>query len=251
MSFPLSICEDIKVSLQPLLNTVEVAQKFIFIPSIEHHQQLSVVEATDSAHNQEAPPIVITLITSQPETSTARKISEVIKSSQDWKPYEFQCDSNPFKNQDVYQHTKVGGHLPLISVTAGSGGWSMDNGLRVTLLCREKYDLMVEFYSLLLNTTHSPKAEDHTIFSLMESPTSVLELALQKCAASGVSPSVSGSIQLHFIVEKLTSVIVKLCRKFPACELMEEGCSSGQWRVRDPVGNEVMLLDRGSMEVCL
>lgn len=248
MAFPFSVREGIKSSLQPLFNTVDIAKRFIFIPSLEHHQQLAATEATDSAHSKEAPPIVITLITSQPETSTARKISEIISSSQNWAKYEFHCDPKPFKNQDVYQHKEYTSSLPLVAITAGSGGWGMDDGIRLTLLCREKYDKMVEFYSTVLNAAHPPKAEDHTIFSLMDSPTSVVELALQKSTATGISPSLSESVQLHFIVEKLTALAVKLCLRFPDSELSDTGCCKGQWRAKDPQGNVVYIHDKEVME---
>ena len=83
MTFPVGINDEIKSSLQPLLNPVAVSKRFIFVPSIEHHLQLSAIEETDSVQNQFlAPPILITLITSQPETSAARQVTEVLKNSE-------------------------------------------------------------------------------------------------------------------------------------------------------------------------
>lgn len=248
MTFPLSISDDIKKSLQPLLSPVAVSKQFIFIPSIQHSQQLSAVEEADSAHDQLVPPILITLITSQPETSTARKVSDVLKSSQNWSSYVLQCDPNPFKNQDVFQHQKHSTFLPLLSLTSGSAGWSMEDGLRVTLLCREKYNLMVDFYGLILCSTHPPKTDDYVIFSLMDSPTSLIELVLFNCPSeSRVSSRLVESIKLHFIVEELTSLAVKLCLKFPDCEMTDLGYQ-GQWRVKDPLGNELILHSRDSMD---
>jgi hypothetical protein len=252
MTFPVQINDEIKSSLQPLLNPVAVSKRFIFIPSIKHHLQLSAIEETDSAHDQLAPPILITLITSQPETSTARQVSEVLKDSQNWSQYVLQCDSNPFKNQDLYQHQKHGSVLPLFSMTSGRAGWGMENGIRVTLLCRETYfERMMEFYSLILQCSNPTKTEDYVIFSLMDTPTSVLELALHKCSAKGVSERLLETIKLHFIVEKLTSLAVKLCRKFPDCSLTEAaGCCYGEWEVKDPLGNELVLHDKEQMEAC-
>ena len=247
--FPLAINDEIKSSLLPLLNPVDVTKRFIFIPSLQHHQQLAAIEATDSADDQPTPPILITLITSQPETSTARKITEAIKNSNEWLSYDFRCDPNPFKNQEVYHHKSHRSILPLFSLTAGSAGWGMENGIRVTLLCRENFDKMVEFYSLVLNSTHPPRSKDHVIFSLMDCPTSVVELVLQDCDALGVSPCLPSSIKLNIIVEKITTLAVKLSREFPSCE-MREGESRGTWCATDPLGNEILLHEREWMEVC-
>ena len=247
MTFPLQINDEIKSSLQPLLNPVAVSKRFIFVPSIEHHQQLSAIEETDSAHNQLlAPPIIITLITSQPETSTARQVAEVLKNSPSWSNYVLQCNTNPFKSQELFQHQKHGSFLPLFSLTAGSAGWGMENGIRVTLLCRENFERMVEFYGLLLQCSNPSRTEDHVIFSLMESPTSIVELALYNCSANGTSEHLLESIKLHFVTEKLTSLVVSLCQKFPDSELTEEGCY-GEWKVKDPLGNELVLHDKELM----
>ena len=248
MTFPLQINDEIKSSLQPLLNPVTVSKRFIFVPSIEHHQQLSAIEETDSAHDQLAPPILITLITSQPETSTARQVAEVLKNSQNWSHYVLRCDSNPFKNQELFQHQKYGSFLPLFSLTAGSAGWGMENGIRVTLLC-QNFECMVEFYSLLLQCSNPSKTEDYVIFSLMDSPTSIIELVLYNCSAKGISEHLLESIKLHFIVEKLMSLAINLYRKFPNCELTEAGCY-GEWKVKDPQGNELVLHDKELMEAC-
>ena len=249
MSFPLHINDAIKSSLQPLLNPVAVSKRFIFIPSVEHHQQLSAIEETDSVDDQLAPPLVITLITSQPDTSTARKVTEVLKNSQNWSSCVLQCDQDPFKNQELFQHQKHGSFLPLFSLTAGSAGWGMENGIRVTLLCRKNFDQMVEFYSLILQCSNPPKTEDYVIFSLMDSPTSIIELVLYNCSAKGVSDRLSESIKLHFVVEKLTSLAINLCRKFPDCELTEVGYN-GEWKAQDPLGNGLVLYDREWMELC-
>lgn len=223
-----------------------IAKRFIFIPSV---QLLSAINEGDSAHQQLAPPILISLITSQPETSTARKISEVIKNSDDWCAYEFLCDPNPFKNQEIFQHQKVRSLLPLVSLMAGSAGWGMENGIRLTLLCRENFNEMVEFYSLVLNSAHTTKTRDHIIFSLMDSPTSTLELVLQNCSCLGVSPCLPGSIKLHFIVDGITSLAMKLCRAFPDCH-MTEASGSDQWKVTDPLGNKIFLHDKEQIKAC-
>ena len=253
MTFPVGINDEIKSSLQPLLNPVAVSKRFIFIPSIEHHLQLSAIEETDSVQNQFlAPPILITLITSQPETSAARQVTEVLKNSQSWSQYVLQCNPNPFKNQELFQHQKHGSFLPLFSLTAGSAGWGMENGIRVTLLCQENFDRMVEFYGLLLHCSNPSKTKDYAIFSLMGTPTSIIELVLFNCSVKGISKCLLESIRLHFIVEKLTSIVIELCRKFPNCELAEAEaavcCHGGDWRVRDPLGNKLVLHDKEWME---
>lgn len=253
MTFPVPINDDIKSSLQPLLNPVAVSKRFIFIPSIEHHLQLSAIEETDSAQDQLILPILITLITSQPETSTARQVAEVLKNSQNWSQYILQCESNPFKNQDLYRHQKHGSILPLFSMNSGRAGWGMENGIRVTLLCREThFKPMVEFYSVLLQCSNPSKTEDYAIFSLMDTPTSILELALHKCSAKDVSERLLETIKLHFIIERLISLVIKLYRKFPDCELAEAGSSScyGEWEVKDPLGNELVLHDKEKMDAC-
>ena len=255
MIFPVPINDEIKSSLQPLLSPVAVSKRFIFVPSIEHHLQLSAVEETDSAQDQLAPPILITLITSQPETSTARQVVEVLKNSQNWSQYVLQSESNPFKNQELYHHQNHGSVLPLFSLNSGRAGWGMENGIRVTLLCREThFERMVEFYSLLLQCSNPSKTEDHAIFSLMDTPTSILELALHKCLAKDVSERLLETIKLHFIIEKLTSLVIKLYRKFPGCELTEAAGSSscyGDLMVKDPLGNELVLHgDKEKMDAC-
>ena len=246
MVFPTSISEDIKTSLQPLLNTVAFSKKFIFVPTA---QLLSSAEETDSAHDKLTPPMVITLITNQPETSTARKISEIIANTNNWSQYTFRCDPNPFKNQEVYQHNRHGRSLPLFSVTAGRAGWGMENGIRVTLLYHDKYDRMVEFYSTILDSPHPPKTEDHVIYSLMDSPTSVVELVLQKCSPEGISPHLSDCIKLHFVVSNVTSLAIMLSKRFPECDMTDAG-GRGQWQVKDPLGSHVTLHDREWMEAC-
>ena len=249
MTFSVQINDEIKSSLQPLLNPIAISKRFIFVPSIEHHQKLSAIEETDSAHDQLAPPILITLITSQPETSAARQVAEVVKNSQNWSRYVLQCDPNPFKNQELFQHQKHGSFLPLFSLTAGSAGWGMENGIRVTLLCRENFERMVEFYGHLLQCSNPSKTEDYVIFSLMDTPTSIIELVLYNCSANGIADRLLDSIKLHFIVEKLTLLAIKLCRKFPDCELTEAGCR-GEWMVKDPLGNKLVLHDKEWMEAC-
>ena len=123
----------------------------------------------------------------------------------------------------------------------------MDDGTRVTLLCRENFERMVEFYSLVLQCSNPTKTEDHVIFSLMDSPTSIVELVLQKCLAQGVSERLPETIKLHFIVERLTSLVVHLCRKFPSCELREAGGCYAEWKLKDPLGNELIIHDKDRM----
>ena len=242
MDFPSTINTDIKHSLKPLFDPVSISRRFIFVPTTSH-QELVSVEDTDSSQN---PSLVISLITNVPETATARRISEVLSDSESWSKYVLPFESsstNLLKHAEVFHHNKYRHFLPFISLTSGQAGWSIDNGIRITVFCGMKYTEMVEFYSLVLNVK-PVRSEDHVIFMLMKGPTSLLELVL--CDEPSLSVHPLDTISLHFIVNDMIKCVGQLSRRFLSCDL--DGIEKGVWHLRDPFGNKIAIHDRNVLE---
>ena len=209
---------------------------------------MQAVEETDAS---DSPPryasILLTLITSQAHGSTGRKLSEALQSPA-WSKCELPIDAGPLqplKLGDVYVHQKHAALLPLVSLTAGQAGQTMDDSIRVTLLCGDKYQAMIKFYSLVLMSSPVVSGK-YVIFSLMTEPTSTLELCLLD------TPSVSTfrlePVILQFLVGNMALLAAQLVRDF-GCDLAGlEDCKGG-WEICDPCRNKVKIHDKDRLSV--
>ena len=240
MSFPLAIADEIKQALKPLLDPVGVARHFVFVPSAPFPHTVEL-ETTDG--KQSLPRVFLTVITSKQLTSTGRKVSAIL-SNADWVTVEgLPPAAFPGASKgNVFAHTSHSEHVPLIALTTGQAGGAMEDGIRLTLLCGDTYESTVVFYSLILgaNPLNGP---DHTLFSLMVHPTSVLELCLVDSPSLKTHPL--HNLTIHVFTEdmpRLATELVKRCRpdtiEFERRRLL----------LVDPCGNTVVVHDRAGME---
>lgn len=240
MVFPASCNEEIKDSLKPLLDTVAISRKFIFIPSLSHFKQLEAIEEADAPKSY--PSVFLSLITSQPHTSTARKVRA--GSAPNWEKLvlDIPVDPNhppPFQHDELYVHKKHSLILPVVSLTAGHAGAMMADGIRVTLLCGANYEAMAKFYGVLLGTEPA-KTTNYVIFQLMENPTSLLELCLYTPPTSlAVGPL--DLVTLHFFVHDMALLVARLIQQC-GCDIGDLG--KGVWHLKDPCGNRVTIHDK-------
>ena len=206
-------------------------------------QHLSAVEDTDTS----GPPpkcasVLLTLVTSQTHDSTARKLAEALETPV-WVKHELPIDAGPLlpmRLGDVYVHRKHAALLPMVSLTAGQAGQTMGDSIRITLLCADKYQAMIKFYSLVLMS--SPVvSRKYVIFSLMDEPTSTLELCLLD--APSVSTFRLEPVTLQFLVTNMTLLAARLVRDFGCDVAGLEDCRGG-WGICDPCGNKVTIHDK-------
>lgn len=135
-----------------------------------HIQELSAVEGTDST--SQYPPLLISLITSQSQSSTERKISEALLS-----PNSSIVISETFHAWQIFTYKELSTLLPLVGLTIGQVGKAIEHGIRSTLFCAKTYPLIVKFYNLVLEAD-PVNIKNYVIFLLTTEPTSILELCI-------------------------------------------------------------------------
>ena len=209
---------------------------------------MSVVEETDSSEGSpKYASILLSLVTSQAHDSTGRKLAEALQSPI-WAKCDLPVDASLLQSLqlgEVYAHHKHAARLPLVSVTAGHAGQSMEDSIRVTLLCREKYQAMIKFYSLVLMSTPVDSGQ-YVIFSLMAEPTSTLELCLLD--ALSVATFRLELVTMQFLVSNMALLVARLLRDF-GCDVAGLEDHSGGWEIRDPCGNKVKIHDKNKLLV--
>ena len=244
MSFPTSVSDQIKRALKPVLDPVAISRQFIFIPS-HLHQQLTTVEDIDSPHLN-PPSLLISIITSQIDDSTCRRVTQAFTNKEVWSNYDITIDPgkspNVYDRDTIYRHKTHGTILPLFSLAVGQAGAVMENSIRVTILCKENFTTMVGFYKTVLSCD-PVQSENHAVFSLMHQATSVLELVIYDTPTFKVQRL--EFVNFNFFVFNLVSLIVELCRKFPGCKVTG---GKGMCQVMDPNGNKITVYDRDILE---